>query len=251
MNNNTSYSISTTNSLTNTIENFNSNNHKKIDFCDIIEIDDISSSINNVQSLNEVLKSYSNYKSKLESRSINDKKNSNIDIQPTQNSSSEFIFNVSTQSKFLTKNELIEKYLLDPKSINDGKDKLFSTYVKNILFNKPDLDKERNELEIFIKNCIKYGYERYLDSTYFFNDKVIRNRIINPYELEHEFQSRNKDNVKNIIMDEVNVKKRYEELMKKHSYKYEIPNEILSIYQKAKYKLMNHLADSDEFNKKI
>ena len=156
--------------------------------------------------------------------------------------------------------QLIDNYLLD---INDEKptnkneeiskitNKFFSNIIKEEIFKEKSKELELlRKLEAFVENCIKYNKLNYLDSEYFLKNPNF-SFILDNYTLENEFQISNTRNKRNIVMSELKVKNKYQEILDRKESIEPIPNSIEKFDTEATYKYFNYLAELEHVREKI
>lgn len=168
-------------------------------------------------------------------------------------SDKEVLFDFENQ---YTKNKMKDKYISQTHLINDllNKDKGEKNSIDRLItqmakseFNKKD---ERMMLFKFIKNCLKYRLDHYLQSIDSFKNPKIRYEVLNIQKNEDAYNKKNPQNLQTIRLNEMSLKRRYKELMKEHNplvrdNEFKVSNKVEDIYTKKKYEYLNSKAEEE------
>lgn len=160
--------------------------------------------------------------------------------------SAKLAVNSETEYKLKTKRQIIEKHI---SSKGDSEiSKILNSKFRQELYPSRDANgvahEELDELARFIKNCITYRLDHYLTSISYFKNNLLRNRVLDTDTLEYEYQLKNPSSRKSTIINDLSIKRRYTEILEKHSKKVQIPGSVDQKYDIAKYEYFNHEADS-------
>lgn len=147
------------------------------------------------------------------------------------------------ESSLLSKSQLIKKYIFS-KEYNEIANILRGDLIENSKeYNILKEENEKKDLIEFIKNCITYRKDHYLQSISFFNNRIIRNYMLNKDNLEIEF-NKNNPNTKHIqLLSNMSLKKRYEEVLNKFKSPTEIPSFLETQYDEVKYEYFNTISE--------
>ena len=223
--------------------NFNDNDNNKITFEDTIEINDFNLSSTNALSMENIINASKDLKNNYE---INNKSTQDI----INNTNSNHLYNINTTSKYKTREEIINNYILKTSSnVNNetNKDKininlcLYSSFKKELYRDKNYYfnNVEKVQLYNFIKNCLTYNLDHYLESISYFKNKEIRNYVLNTQLLEKNYHDKNPYSRKAELISDLSIKTRYEQLLKFYKSKEEVPPTVNEEYYKNKSELDN------------